>query len=154
MVIGRTHGSMPRRGLLTTHFHLIDPSNTPAQIVDTLALNPVSPAGSYYHHHGTRARLEGGAQRVKPTVEASAIQISLTDPRVTDLRPNDSAESPFYYTFKVQCTSCRETHPNFVTMSRFEVHDVSGSRGEANFVWKCKNCKVNLTPPLRQWKEN
>ncbi|KAH7114273.1 hypothetical protein B0J11DRAFT_540554 [Dendryphion nanum] len=60
---------------------------------------------------------------------------------VTDLRPDDTEESPFFYTFKVQCTSCRETHPNLVTMSRFETHDVSGSRGEANFVWKCKNCK-------------
>jgi hypothetical protein len=23
-----------------------------------------------------------------------------------------------------------------------EMNDMSGSRGEANFVWKCKNCKV------------
>lgn len=23
---------------------------------------------------------------------------------------------------------------------------MSGSRGEANFVWKCKNCKVNYLP--------
>ncbi|KAF2743111.1 DUF866-domain-containing protein [Sporormia fimetaria CBS 119925] len=60
---------------------------------------------------------------------------------VTDLRPHDTEDSPFHYTFKVQCTSCRETHPNFVTMSRFEMNEVSGSRGEANFVWKCKNCK-------------
>lgn len=22
------------------------------------------------------------------------------------------------------------------------MNDISGSRGEANFVWKCKNCKV------------
>ncbi|KAF2255499.1 DUF866-domain-containing protein [Trematosphaeria pertusa] len=60
---------------------------------------------------------------------------------VTGLRPLDTDDSPFHYTFKVQCTSCRETHPNYVTMTRFEMHDVSGSRGEANFVWKCKNCK-------------
>ncbi|KAF2267113.1 hypothetical protein CC78DRAFT_104705 [Lojkania enalia] len=60
---------------------------------------------------------------------------------VTDLRPNDTAESPFYYTFRVQCTSCRETHPNFVSLSRFETHEMSGSRGDANFVWRCKNCK-------------
>ncbi|KAF2199414.1 DUF866-domain-containing protein [Delitschia confertaspora ATCC 74209] len=60
---------------------------------------------------------------------------------VTDLRPNDTAESPFYYTFKVQCTSCRETHPNWVGVSRFDNQEVSGSRGEANFVWRCKNCK-------------
>lgn len=23
-------------------------------------------------------------------------------------------------------------------------NEMSGSRGEANFVWKCKNCKVRL----------
>ncbi|KAF2145380.1 uncharacterized protein K452DRAFT_119246 [Aplosporella prunicola CBS 121167] len=60
---------------------------------------------------------------------------------VTDLRPADTPESPFYYTFKVQCTSCRETHPNWVSVSRFEQNEMSGSRGEANFVWKCKLCK-------------
>ncbi|KAF4309721.1 hypothetical protein GTA08_BOTSDO03226 [Botryosphaeria dothidea] len=61
---------------------------------------------------------------------------------VTDLKPNDTQENPFYYTFKVQCTSCREIHPNWVSVSRFEQNELSGSRGEANFVWKCKNCKV------------
>ncbi|KAJ4380855.1 hypothetical protein N0V86_004217 [Didymella sp. IMI 355093] len=60
---------------------------------------------------------------------------------VTDLRPLDTEDSPFYYTFKVQCTSCRETHPNWVSVSRFEQNEISGSKGEANFVWKCKNCK-------------
>ncbi|KAF2461184.1 hypothetical protein BDY21DRAFT_383899 [Lineolata rhizophorae] len=60
---------------------------------------------------------------------------------VTDLRPDDSESKPFYYTFKVQCTSCRETHPNPVTISRFEENEQSGSRGTANFVWRCKNCK-------------
>ncbi|KAI9056049.1 hypothetical protein LZ554_000980 [Drepanopeziza brunnea f. sp. 'monogermtubi'] len=60
---------------------------------------------------------------------------------VTDLRPDDTPENPFWYTFKVQCTSCREIHPNFINVSRFEANDMSGSRGEANFVWKCKSCK-------------
>ncbi|KAK4455690.1 UPF0587 protein C2D10.03c [Podospora aff. communis PSN243] len=60
---------------------------------------------------------------------------------VTNLRPDDTQENPFWYTFKVQCTSCRETHPKPVSVSRFENKDMSGSRGEANFVWKCKNCK-------------
>jgi hypothetical protein len=64
--------------------------------------------------------------------------------RVTDLRPQDTEESPFFYSFKVQCTSCRETHPNFVSISRFEKNDVSGGKGEANFVWRCKNCKVTM----------
>ncbi|KAK3946370.1 hypothetical protein QBC46DRAFT_369606 [Diplogelasinospora grovesii] len=60
---------------------------------------------------------------------------------VTNLRPKDDEQNPFWYTFKVQCTSCRETHPKPVAVSRFEMNDMSGSRGEANFVWKCKNCK-------------
>ncbi|THZ62057.1 hypothetical protein D6C86_04037 [Aureobasidium pullulans] len=38
---------------------------------------------------------------------------------VTDLAPIDTEDSPFYYTFKVQCTSCREVHPNWVSVSRF-----------------------------------
>lgn len=37
---------------------------------------------------------------------------------VTDLKPTDTADSPYYYTFKVQCTSCRETHANWVGVSR------------------------------------
>ncbi|CBF79730.1 CXXC motif containing zinc binding protein [Aspergillus nidulans FGSC A4] len=60
---------------------------------------------------------------------------------VTDLRPQDTEEAPYYYTFKVQCTSCRETHPNWVSFNRFEQHEIPGSRGEANFVWKCKLCQ-------------
>ncbi|ROW00634.1 hypothetical protein VSDG_03261 [Cytospora chrysosperma] len=62
---------------------------------------------------------------------------------VTNLRPSDTEENPFWYTFKVQCTSCRETHANWVGVNRFEQNEMSGSRGEANFVWKCKNCKTN-----------
>jgi hypothetical protein len=66
--------------------------------------------------------------------------------------------------FKVQCTSCRETHDNYVGVNRFvsllfcslasvpgssqflnqELNEMSGSRGEANFVWRCKNCKVGF----------
>lgn len=73
----------------------------------------------------------------------SMLETLLIHFRVTDLRPLDTEDSPFFYTFKVQCTSCRETHPNLVSISRFEVNQVSGSKGEANFVWKCKNCKVS-----------
>ncbi|ROW02571.1 hypothetical protein VPNG_07887 [Cytospora leucostoma] len=38
---------------------------------------------------------------------------------VTNLRPDDTEGNPFWYTFKVQCTSCRETHQNWVGVSRF-----------------------------------
>ncbi|MCJ1311954.1 hypothetical protein MMC25_005628 [Agyrium rufum] len=68
---------------------------------------------------------------------------------VTDLAPIDTEEHRYYYTFKVQCTSCRETHPNLVSVSRFEVNEVSGSRGEANFVWKCKACKRESTAQIK-----
>ena len=39
--------------------------------------------------------------------------------RVTDLQPVDTAEDPYFFTFKVQCTSCREVHPNWINVSRF-----------------------------------
>lgn len=29
------------------------------------------------------------------------------------------------------------------------MNEMSGSRGEANFVWKCKNCKVSAWNPSR-----
>ncbi|KAK5065086.1 hypothetical protein LTR84_000922 [Exophiala bonariae] len=75
---------------------------------------------------------------------------------VTDLIPSDTAESPYYYTFKVQCTSCREIHANWVGVNRHgltelaqEMNDQSGSRGEANFVWKCKNCKRESSATIK-----
>ncbi|KAI1617452.1 hypothetical protein EDD36DRAFT_424195 [Exophiala viscosa] len=68
---------------------------------------------------------------------------------VTDLKPTDTADSPYYYTFKVQCTSCREVHANWVGVNRHEMNEQSGSRGEANFVWKCKNCKRESTATIK-----
>ena len=83
--------------------------------------------------------------------------------RVTELTPLDTSDEPFFYSFKVQCTSCREVHPNWVSVSRYvgpstnvkllqieakkiqESSDVSGSRGDANFVWRCKSCKVCMS---------
>ncbi|PQE05239.1 DUF866 domain protein [Rutstroemia sp. NJR-2017a BBW] len=41
---------------------------------------------------------------------------------VNELVPQDTPEKNFWYTFK-------------------EANEMSGSRGEANFVWKCKSCK-------------
>ncbi|KAF8418078.1 hypothetical protein EV426DRAFT_348593 [Tirmania nivea] len=68
---------------------------------------------------------------------------------VTDLRPNDSEENPFYYMFKVECTSCREVHPNWVGVNRFESNNLSGSKGDANFVWKCKNCRRESSASIK-----
>lgn len=43
----------------------------------------------------------------------------LTYHRVNQLRPQDTEDNPYYYTFKVQCTSCREVHPNWISFTRF-----------------------------------
>ncbi|KAI4124073.1 MAG: hypothetical protein LQ347_005871 [Umbilicaria vellea] len=49
---------------------------------------------------------------------------------VTDLHPNDTPEDPYFYTFK-------------------ESNEVSGSKGEANFVWRCKSCKRESTATIK-----
>lgn len=60
---------------------------------------------------------------------------------VTDLEPVDTAESPYEYTFTIECTKCREVHGKPVTINRFEQHELDSSRGAASFVFRCKNCK-------------
>jgi len=49
----------------------------------------------------------------------------LKAPSLTNLRPLDTEEQPFHYTFTVQCTSCREEHPKWVTLTRFVLHHIS-----------------------------
>ncbi|KAK7419173.1 hypothetical protein QQX98_003513 [Neonectria punicea] len=44
---------------------------------------------------------------------------------VTNLRPDDTQDNPFWYMFKVQCTSCRETHANYVGVNRFRASSAS-----------------------------
>ncbi|KAK3293224.1 uncharacterized protein B0H64DRAFT_208310 [Chaetomium fimeti] len=78
-----------------------------------------------------------------------ALTLSAELEGVTNLRPHDTQEKNFFYTFKVQCTSCRETHPNPIAVNRFETNEMSGSRGEANFVWKCKNCKRESSATIK-----
>ncbi|OBA20570.1 hypothetical protein METBIDRAFT_43948 [Metschnikowia bicuspidata var. bicuspidata NRRL YB-4993] len=60
---------------------------------------------------------------------------------VTNLKPVDTPDSPFEYTFRIECTKCREIHGKPVTINRFEQHDISGSKGEASFVFRCKSCR-------------
>merc|ERR1712130_950991 len=59
---------------------------------------------------------------------------------VTDLEPVDGIET-FAPVFKVLCTSCRQVHPNWVTVDPTEDRPMQGSRGTAHFVWKCAQCK-------------
>jgi len=63
---------------------------------------------------------------------------------VTDLSPVDTDADPFVYSFTIECTSCREPNPKPVGISRQELVPISGSRGEANLIWKCKSCKVRI----------
>lgn len=72
---------------------------------------------------------------------------------VTDLEPVDTPESPFEYTFTIQCTSCRELHDKPVTINTFEQHDISGSRGQASFVFRCRLCKSEHSAGLLRTKE-
>lgn len=43
--------------------------------------------------------------------------------------------------FKIKCVSCHEEHANWIGIDATELRPMSGSRGEANFVWKCSLCK-------------
>lgn len=40
-----------------------------------------------------------------------------------------------------RCTSCKEEHPNPITLNLYQTSEITGSRGEATLVIKCKNCK-------------
>lgn len=40
-----------------------------------------------------------------------------------------------------RCTSCKEEHPNPVTLNLYESFEITGSRGKATLVMKCKGCK-------------
>ncbi|RKF74737.1 UPF0587 protein C2D10.03c [Golovinomyces cichoracearum] len=93
---------------------------------------------------------------------------------VTNLRPHDTVENPFWYTFSVQCSSCRQVHPKKLNISRFvpikrvaflvsdlqkESNAIKGSRGDANLVWKCKSCKREasatiIAPPTAYQQES
>lgn len=70
---------------------------------------------------------------------------------VTELAALDNEEEPFEWSFKVQCTKCRETNDKTVTINRFEQHEMPGSRGKANFVYKCGFCgghgSINIATP-------
>ncbi|POY70797.1 hypothetical protein BMF94_6209 [Rhodotorula taiwanensis] len=71
-----------------------------------------------------------------------AVSIKAQLEALTDLKP---AGEDFNWMFKVKCTSCREEHPNWVGIDATETRDISGSRGEANLVWRCQMCKREHT---------
>ncbi|WBW71255.1 DUF866 family protein, C1orf123-like protein [Schizosaccharomyces osmophilus] len=58
---------------------------------------------------------------------------------ISSLSPKE--EEAFYYMFEVECGSCHDIHKNPIGICRSEAHDIPGSKGEANLIWTCKNCK-------------
>ena len=73
-----------------------------------------------------------------------AITLTADLTSVTSLVPLDTEASPFHYTLQLQCTSCRETHPNPVTVTRFSEYEAPGAKmsttSPPNLVFKCRNC--------------
>ncbi|CAN3354642.1 hypothetical protein DICA4_B07250 [Diutina catenulata] len=60
---------------------------------------------------------------------------------VTGLKPKDSPQDKYEYTFTIECTRCRTVHDKPVTINQYEHHEHAGSRGESSFVFRCKECK-------------
>ncbi|KAJ2723793.1 hypothetical protein GGI07_002412 [Coemansia sp. Benny D115] len=67
-----------------------------------------------------------------------ALQLKAELNNVTDLVPADAEHNWF---FKIQCNSCNEIGENAVSISASDNAQISGSRGEANLVMRCKFCK-------------
>ncbi|KAJ1667924.1 hypothetical protein IW140_003458 [Coemansia sp. RSA 1813] len=66
------------------------------------------------------------------------LQLKAELTNVTDLMP---ASSDHCWNFKIKCNSCHEVDKNLITISAQDGSQISGSRGEANLVMKCKFCK-------------
>lgn len=60
---------------------------------------------------------------------------------VTGLQPVDTMAYPFDYKFIVKCTGCKTEHNNPVEMNRFDKFEITGFRREANFLFKCRECR-------------
>ncbi|KAJ1735706.1 hypothetical protein H4S06_004157 [Coemansia sp. BCRC 34490] len=66
------------------------------------------------------------------------LQIKAELTNVTDLKP---ASTDHCWYFKIQCSSCREVDKNMISISAEDAGQISGSRGGANLVMRCKFCK-------------
>ncbi|RXK35811.1 hypothetical protein M231_06905 [Tremella mesenterica] len=73
------------------------------------------------------------------------VMISMELEGVTEVVP---AEEDFQYFFTVMCSNCRETHPNIISFNVKDEVEITGSRGHANFVWRCHNCKKENTASI------
>jgi len=58
---------------------------------------------------------------------------------ITEFKPMDAQQ--YDWTFKIKCNSCQEVDSNWITINPSNISSMSGSRGEANLVMRCKFCK-------------
>ncbi|KAJ2758968.1 hypothetical protein IWQ56_005863 [Coemansia nantahalensis] len=68
------------------------------------------------------------------------LQIKAELLNVTGLVPDES-ETAYDWHLKTRCSGCNEVTANFVTVNDVETSKISGSRGDANLVMRCKFCK-------------
>ncbi|KAJ3070949.1 hypothetical protein HDU98_006021 [Podochytrium sp. JEL0797] len=59
---------------------------------------------------------------------------------LTNLRPSGK---DYEWTFRVKCTTCHEDHAGWISFNSIEEHEIPNSRGEANFIMRCKSCKAH-----------
>ncbi|GHJ88300.1 hypothetical protein NliqN6_4702 [Naganishia liquefaciens] len=71
----------------------------------------------------------------------------------TEVKPKQN----FQFVMNILCTSCRQEHGTDVYMSPDEECELSGSRGSANFVFRCQDCKkehsASFVPPTSSSKD-
>ncbi|KAI9502596.1 hypothetical protein BX070DRAFT_192830 [Coemansia spiralis] len=65
------------------------------------------------------------------------LQLKADLSNVTDFIVGDEH---YHWNFRFECTSCHEKSENLATISTEDSSQISGSRGEANLVMRCKFC--------------
>ena len=64
------------------------------------------------------------------------VQVKATLENVQNLRLEEQDD----WHFKIKCTACNEEAENIIYFNLVEKAKIEGSRGEANFIHKCKMC--------------
>lgn len=68
-----------------------------------------------------------------------ALQLQADFQNVTHLVPSNGVDAALL--LGLECTSCREKHPNPVALEPSSIVELQRSRGEANLVVNCPNCR-------------
>lgn len=121
----------------------------------------VQPADDHYEYFFT-------VSRQPPKVSAPKGSASKGCAPVENQYTRSSDNTNILIPSQVMCGSCREVHSKTVSLNQKvypnvfpspktfliteqkkknqDEHEISGSKGKANFVWRCSNCKVWNVP--------